>query len=198
MGTWILDQFSCSDTVLSLHLGIWILDQLVVLILSHGSHTIIELVKEPTLTQQPQPSSSSFPTNHPPGTSSLIIFNKPKTRGWFILKIFWELELEVISKIWAPHCRFTLPAMINYFILFYFIFFLCFHMIFNNLSLVMSMFNLIWININFTDMIRHLLICFFISMLEGREKGSSNLYSSVVIISYNYRKRTHPTTTSPN
>jgi hypothetical protein len=196
MGTWILDQFSCSDRVLSLHLGIWILDQLVVLILNHGSHRIIELVKEPTLTQQPQPSSSSFPTNHPPGTSSLIIFNYLKPEVDLFSKFSENWNLRLLAK-------FGLPIAVSHYqrwstILFYFIFFLCFHMIFNNLSLVMSMFNLIWININFTDMIRHLLICFFISMLEGREKGSSNLYSSVVIISYNYRKRTHPTTTSPN
>jgi hypothetical protein len=78
----------------------------------------------------------------------------------------------------------------------YFIFFLCFHMIFNNLSLFMSMLNLIWININFTDIIRHLLICFFISMLEGREKESSNyIYSSLSSsVTTTINPPTHPPT----
>jgi hypothetical protein len=35
----------------------------------------------------------------------------------------------------------------------------------------MSMSNLILININIMDMKRHTLICFFISMLVGKERG---------------------------
>ncbi len=48
--------------------------------------------------------------------------------------------------------------------------FLCFQTIFNNSLLFMSMSNLILINIHFVDMERHMLICFFISMLVDREK----------------------------
>jgi hypothetical protein len=43
-------------------------------------------------------------------------------------------------------------------------------MIINNSSLFMSMSNLISININIMNMKRHMLICFFIFMLVGKEK----------------------------
>ncbi len=54
----------------------------------------------------------------------------------------------------------------------YFVFSLSFHTVFNNLSLFMSMPNLIYIYIHFIDMKRHMLICFFIfmSMLVDSEK----------------------------
>jgi len=38
-------------------------------------------------------------------------------------------------------------------------------------SLFQSMANLILINLNFLDMKRHMLICFFISMLVGNERN---------------------------
>jgi len=45
----------------------------------------------------------------------------------------------------------------------------------------MSMSNLILINIDFVDMERHMLICFFISMLVGREKEWNNYKMKVFI-----------------
>jgi hypothetical protein len=48
---------------------------------------------------------------------------------------------------------------------------LCFHMVFNDSYLFMSMSNLIYINIYFIDMKIHMLICFLISMLVDREKN---------------------------
>jgi hypothetical protein len=45
-----------------------------------------------------------------------------------------------------------------------FYFFLCFHMVFNNSSIFISMSNLVYININFMNMNQHMSICFFISM----------------------------------
>jgi hypothetical protein len=66
-------------------------------------------------------------------------------------------------------------------ILFYFILFLCFHMVFNNSSLFMSMSNLIYINIHFMDMKRRKLIGFFIFMLVEREKDWSTYEMEVVI-----------------
>jgi hypothetical protein len=111
---------SCSDTVLSLRLGIWILDQLVVLILNRGSHRIIELVNKPILTQQPN-LLVSFPRNHPPGTSFLISFNNLKPEVVLFGDFFENWNLRLLAKFGLPHCCCTLPAMINYFI-----FFLCF------------------------------------------------------------------------
>jgi len=51
-----------------------------------------------------------------------------------------------------------------------FFFPLCFHMVFKNSLLFMSMSNLILINLHFMDMKRHILIFFFICMLVDREK----------------------------
>ncbi len=53
----------------------------------------------------------------------------------------------------------------------WFSFLLCSHIIINNSSLFMSMLNLISININIMDMKMHMLICLFISMLVGKERG---------------------------
>jgi hypothetical protein len=50
-------------------------------------------------------------------------------------------------------------------------FLLCSHVIINNSSLFMSMLNLISININIMNMKRHMLICFFIFMLVGKERS---------------------------
>jgi hypothetical protein len=47
---------------------------------------------------------------------------------------------------------------------------LLFNMAFNNLSFFISMLNLIWFNLHFMDMKKHMLIYFFISMLVDREK----------------------------
>ncbi len=44
-------------------------------------------------------------------------------------------------------------------------------MIINNSSLFLSMSNLISININNMDMKKHMLICLFIFMLLGKERG---------------------------
>jgi hypothetical protein len=44
-------------------------------------------------------------------------------------------------------------------------------MIINNSSLFISMSNLISININIMDLRKHMLICLFIFMLEGKERG---------------------------
>ncbi len=44
-------------------------------------------------------------------------------------------------------------------------------MIINNSSLFMSMSNLISININIMNMKRHMLICFLIFMLVGKERS---------------------------
>jgi hypothetical protein len=52
----------------------------------------------------------------------------------------------------------------------YFIFSLCFHMVFNNSLLFMSMSNLILINLHFMDMEKHVLMFFFIYMLVDKEK----------------------------
>jgi hypothetical protein len=48
----------------------------------------------------------------------------------------------------------------------------------------MSMSNLILININITDMKRHMLICLFIFMLVGKERGEI-----VIKIKDNYQDR---------
>jgi len=63
--------------------------------------------------------------------------------------------------IWALHYS-ALPMTINYSI-----FLLCFHMVFNNSSLFMSMSDLIYINIIFMKMKRHILIGFFRIQVGG-------------------------------
>jgi hypothetical protein len=68
---------------------------------------------------------------------------------------------------WAPHC-YALPMMIFLFIMFLYDYP---YMIINNSPLFTSMSNLILININIMDMKRHMLICLFIFMLVGNEKG---------------------------
>ncbi len=50
-------------------------------------------------------------------------------------------------------------------------FLLCSHIIINNSSLFVSMSNLISININVMVVKRHILICLFIFMLVGKERG---------------------------
>ncbi len=65
-----------------------------------------------------------------------------------------------------------------------FSFVLCSHMIINYSSLFMSMSNFILININIMDMKRHMLICFFISILVGKESGKI-----VIKIKTSYLKR---------
>jgi hypothetical protein len=71
--------------------------------------------------------------------------------------------------IWSPHI-YTLLVMINYFM-----FFLCFHMVFNNSLLFMSM-----PNVNFMEAKRHMLNFFFISMLVDKEKEWNNYKMKVV------------------
>ncbi len=194
MGTWILDQLVVLTQFFPYIWVYGILDQLVVLILPSSWFSQNPRTGQRTQTNPTTQPSSSFPRNHPHLEPVLWLFSiswNPRLFFFFSSKFSENWKLEVISKIWAPHCCCTLPAMINYFI-----FFLCFHMIFNNLSLFMSMLNLIWININFTDIIRHLLICFFISMLEGREKESSNyIYSSLSSsVTTTINPPTHPPT----
>ncbi len=77
-----------------------------------------------------------------------LLKSHPKTPTFISLLVITNYALSlhfivnlVIDKffcpytIWAPHCC-TLPMIINFF-------FLCFHMVFNNSSLFMSMSNLI-------------------------------------------------------
>jgi hypothetical protein len=62
-----------------------------------------------------------------------------------------------------------------------FFFFLCFHMVFNNSLLFMSMSNLVLINMHFKDMKIHMLICFFISILANMEKEWGGYKMKVII-----------------
>ncbi len=151
------DQLVVLTPFLSLlHLGIRILDQLVVLILNHGfsqnrrTGQRTQLVKEPTLCTNPttQPSTSSFPRNpttHPEPVLWLfsITWNPRLLYSPNFLKIG---NSRLLAQIWTPHCC-CIPHQPWSTI---FIFFLCFHTIFNNLSWIYSCqcLNLFWININ--------------------------------------------------
>ncbi len=84
-------------------------------------------------------------------------------------KSYWILSICITINQYNLKLGFTLLCITNVDQLF-FLLFLCFHLFFNSSSLFMSISKLIWININITDTKRHILICFFISMLMGKRK----------------------------
>jgi hypothetical protein len=86
-------------------------------------------------------------------------------QNWFFL-FFWATS--IVASIKCDHLyQLGLQVVVHY--QWQFSFLLCFHIIINNSSLFMSMSNFLLININIMDMKRHMLVCFFISMLVGKE-----------------------------
>ncbi len=81
--------------------------------------------------------------------------------------------------IFELHVYYALLMTINYFS-----FFLGFH-------IFMSMSNLIEINIHFMDMKRHMLICFFISMLVDRKNHWSSYKLEIVVMKVNRKKNNY-------
>jgi hypothetical protein len=86
-------------------------------------------------------------------------------QSWFFL-FFWAIS--IVLSIKCDHLyQLGLHVAMHY--QWRFSFLLCSHMIINYSSLFMSMSNFLLININIMDTKRHMLICFFISMLVGKE-----------------------------
>ncbi len=85
-----------------------------------------------------------------------------------VVTYMFTLLLTLNLKTWALGLHIMSEWPSTFF--FFFLLFLCPYMDFNNLSLFISMSNLIWINIKINDMKRHMLIYVFISMWEIREK----------------------------
>jgi hypothetical protein len=86
-----------------------------------------------------------------------------------IFEVGSSLRLGLVSSTFASNLSSTFLCTIND-NRFCFSLFLCSHMVSFSSSLLMSMSNLIWVNINIMDIKKHMLISLFISMLVGKEK----------------------------